>query len=136
MCIFYNLFCFFFNSLNFFFSKTFVPNQHPSEFCQRIVLFNIISFRLTAIKQMIVGIGMRMHPDTICLQNNRHRFFNRNSFCFGHRIHRIKNIFSVAMNNSQIFKSGKIICYFSLCSLIFFRNRNSISIILNNKNNR
>ena len=85
---------------------------------------------------MTVGIGMRMDPYTICLNNNRVFIFPDIFFGCSEYIHRIKYIFAITVEDLQVFESGEIICHFPSGSLIFLRNRNAIAVILDNKQHR
>ena len=118
------------------FRESFVTEQHPAEFHQRIGIFHIGKFVLIAVKGMLVRIGMRTDTDTIGMYNHRGAIGNGKLTGFGHRIHRVEHVFAVTMNDFQILKAGEVIGNFTVGSLLIFRDRDTITIVLPYKDNR
>src|SRR5574344_1624450 len=62
------------------------------------------------------------------------------SYCifvsFGHRIHRVENILSVAIDYLQILESGKVGRHLTVGRLVFLWHRNTITIVLYYKYDR
>src|SRR5690606_25242042 len=52
-----------------------------------------------------------------------------------HRVHRIKNVLTITFNDLKVFKSCEVITNKFIGSLIALRNRNSVTVILEYKNN-
>ena len=85
---------------------------------------------------MLIRIGMGTDTNTVSLYNHRITRADSIFTSFGHGIHRIEYVFSVAIDNLQILETGKILRHFPVSSLFRFRNGNSIAVILYYKNDR
>ncbi len=70
------------------------------------------------------------------MHNDRSLMLNGIVSGFRHRIHGIKNIFSIAVNDPQVFKAPEVISGPPVGSLVPFMDRNSVIIVLKNKYNR
>src|SRR3990172_135882 len=77
-----------------------------------------------------------MNSYTIGLHNTGLMVIQYPIFGFHHGVHGIKHILSIAMDNSQVFKTGEIVGHLSVGSLIGLWNRYSVTVILDYKNNR
>ncbi len=85
---------------------------------------------------MPVRIGMGMNPHTVGLYNTGLLIFEHPFPGFSHGIHRIKNILAVTMQDTQVFKTGEIICHLTVSRLIGLWHRNTITIVLEHENDR
>jgi hypothetical protein len=65
---------------------------------------------------------MGMNPYCTGMNNNGFLLFDGMTTGFGHGIHRIKNIFAIAVNNPQVFKTPEIIGRPPVGSLVAFMN--------------
>ena len=85
---------------------------------------------------MLIRIGVRTDTDTISMDNDRSTIGNSKLTSFGHGIHRVEHIFPIAMDDTEILKTGEIIGHFTVGCLILFGNRNAVTVVLKHKDHR
>ena len=84
---------------------------------------------------MFIRVGVGADTDTVRLYDHRNPV-ERILFSFRHGIHRVEHVFTVAMNNLQVLKTGEVIGYLAIGRLVFFRYGYSVSVILNDEYDR
>ena len=85
---------------------------------------------------MFIRVGMGTDTNTIGLHNHRVTGFPCIFVSFGHGIHRIEYIFSIAIDDFQVLETGEVLGYFAVGCLFRFRDRDTISVVLYHKNHR
>ena len=126
----------FLNRNQIFLGKAFVAQQHPAELHQRIGGLYVSQLSFITIQRMLIRIGMRTDTHTIGMHNHRIAVKQRVFPRLGHRIHRVKDILAVAMNDFQVLETGKVIGNLTRRRLVFLRYGDAISVILPDEDNR
>lgn len=95
-----------------------VAQQHPAELHQRIGFLHVCQLILVAIESMLIRVGVRTDTYAIGMYYNRSTVGYSKFTGFGHGIHRVKYILSIAMNDAEVLKTGEVIGHFTIGSLI------------------
>ena len=127
---------FFLNRFQLFFCETFVAQQHPAELHQRVGSLDIRQLPFIAIEGVFIRIGVRTDAHTVGMHNHRIAVEQCILPRLGHRIHRIENVLTVAMDDFQVLETGKIIGNLTRRGLVLLRNGNGIPVVLPDKNDR
>ena len=85
---------------------------------------------------MFIRVGMGADTNTVGLHNHRVTGFPCIFVSFGHGIHRVEHIFSIAIDDFQILETREVLGNFAIGRLFRFRDRDSISVVLYHKNDR
>ena len=84
---------------------------------------------------MFVRVRMRTDTYAVGLYDDR-RTVEGILFGLRHGIHGVEDVFAVAMDNLQVLEPREVVGNLAVGGLVFFRDRNAISVILNNENDR
>ena len=72
----------------------------------------------------------------VCMDDHRIMRIDRMFAGFGHGVHRVENVFSVAVDDTQVLETGEVVGYLAVGRLVLFGDRDTISIVLEDKDNR
>ena len=98
-------FCLCFYLLQFLFGQAVVTEQHTAEFLQRIGCFHVGKFVFIAIQSLLVGVRMGADAHAVCMDDHRIMRIDRMFAGFGHGVHRVENVFSVAVDDAQVLEA-------------------------------
>ena len=71
----------------------------------------------------------------VCMDDHRIMRIDRMFAGFGHGVHRVEDVFSVAVDDTQVLETGEIVGYLAVGRLILFGDGDAVAVVLQDKDN-
>ena len=71
----------------------------------------------------------------VCMDDHRIMRIDRMFAGFGHGVHRVKNVFPVTVDDTQVLEAGEVVGYLAVGRLVLFGDGDTVAVILQDEDN-